>query len=80
MQALLGIPVQVNLAQSTSQTLPFENLKQIQTLCLSPDGALLLSIDCDGRALLINRKCVLLRFDSHAAQHTVALSHGHRVQ
>jgi hypothetical protein len=41
---------------STSHTLPFENLKQIQTLAVSPDGSLLLSIDVDGRALLINRK------------------------
>ncbi|KAL6746228.1 WD40-repeat-containing domain protein, partial [Haematococcus lacustris] len=47
---------QINLAESTSQTLPFENLKQIQTLCLSPDGVLLLSIDAEGRALLVNRK------------------------
>ncbi|KAF5838324.1 WD40 repeat-like protein [Dunaliella salina] len=47
---------QVDLVHSTSQTLPFENLKQIQTLCVSPDGSLLLSVDEDGRALLINRK------------------------
>lgn len=48
--------LQINLVQSTSSTLPFENSKQIRTLCLSPDGRLLLSIDADGRALLINRK------------------------
>lgn len=29
---------------------------QIRTLCLSPDGRLLLAIDEDGRALLINRR------------------------
>ena len=29
---------------------------QIRTLCLSPDGGLLLAIDEDGRALLINRR------------------------
>ncbi len=85
---------QVDLVQSTSQTLPFENLKQVrlqylhvqpvcmlqtwncehkcgspaemltppfdsyvqvQTLCVSPDGALMLSIDEEGKALLINR-------------------------
>ena len=28
---------------------------QIQTLCLSPDGRLLLAIDTDGRSLLINK-------------------------
>ncbi|MEW5311682.1 MAG: hypothetical protein WDW38_003377 [Sanguina aurantia] len=47
---------QISLTQSTSHTLPFENLKQVRTLALSPDGALLLSIDDAGRALLINRK------------------------
>lgn len=49
-------PAQINLVQSTSATLPFENAKQIRTICVSPDGRLLLSIDQDGRALLINRK------------------------
>ncbi|PNH04192.1 Periodic tryptophan protein 2 [Tetrabaena socialis] len=47
---------QVNLVESTSKCLPYENLTQIRVLCVSPDGALLLSIDADGRALLINRK------------------------
>lgn len=47
--------LQIDLVQSTSQTLPFENLKQIRTLCVSPNGSLLLSVDEDGRALLINR-------------------------
>jgi hypothetical protein len=47
---------QINLAHSTSQTLPFENLQQIRTLCLCPDGALLLSIDEAGRALVIHRQ------------------------
>ena len=48
--------LQINLVQSTSSTLPFENGKQVRTICVSPDGRLLLSIDQDGRALLINRK------------------------
>ncbi len=30
--------------------------QQIRTLCLSPDGGLLLAIDEDGRSLLINRR------------------------
>ena len=77
---------QVNLKESTSATLPFENAKQVQhvilhrhvfcvglatgwrqchvhcnvmqirTLCVSPSGQLLLSIDEDGRSLLINRE------------------------
>ncbi|KAK9915110.1 hypothetical protein WJX75_004822 [Coccomyxa subellipsoidea] len=46
----------VDLTASTSSTLPFEALKQIRTLCLSPDGGLLLAIDEDGRSLLINRR------------------------
>lgn len=29
---------------------------QIRTLCVSPDGTLMLSVDEDGRALLVNRK------------------------
>ena len=29
---------------------------QIRTLCLSPDGGLLLAIDVDGRSLLINKR------------------------
>ena len=28
----------------------------MRTLCLSPDGALLLSVDVDGRALLVQRQ------------------------
>ncbi|GFR41863.1 hypothetical protein Agub_g2644, partial [Astrephomene gubernaculifera] len=47
---------QVSLTESTSKCLPFENLTQIRVLCVSPDGALLMSVDKDGRALLINRK------------------------
>ena len=47
---------QINLAHSTSQTLPFENLKQVRTLCLAPDGRLLLSVDEDGRALVVDRQ------------------------
>jgi periodic tryptophan protein 2 len=42
--------------QGVSTTLPFQNLKRIATLALSPDGALLVSIDEDGRALLINAR------------------------
>ncbi|KAI8469923.1 MAG: WD40 repeat-like protein [Monoraphidium minutum] len=59
---------QINLAHSTSQTLPFENLKQTRTLCLSPDGSLLLAIDADGRALVVHRgRRVLLHHVSFKA-------------
>lgn len=43
-----------DLVNHTSITLPFENHKNIARLVLSPDGASLLSIDVDGRALFIN--------------------------
>jgi len=36
--------------------LPFESLGQLRNLCVSPDGLLLLAIDTEGKALLINRK------------------------
>ncbi|WIA36397.1 hypothetical protein OEZ86_007709 [Tetradesmus obliquus] len=64
---------QVNLAHCTSQTLPFENLNQVRTLCLSPDGQLLLSIDEQGRALLIARtRRVLLHHFSFKGPVTAA--------
>lgn len=47
---------QINLTESTSSTLPFENAKNVRTICVSPDGRLLLTIDEDGRALVINRR------------------------
>ncbi|PSC76313.1 periodic tryptophan 2-like protein [Micractinium conductrix] len=47
---------QINLTESVSATLPFENGRQVRTLAVSPDGRLLLSVDEDGRALVINRR------------------------
>nr|ADI46885.1 UTP1f [Volvox carteri f. nagariensis] len=65
----LFIPVgnrvgQVSLTESTTHCFPFENLTQIRVICLSPVGGLLLSVDKDGRALLINwkRKVLLHHF------------------
>jgi hypothetical protein len=43
-----------DLVQNTSHTLPFENNKDIARLALSPNGVILLSVDVEGRALLIN--------------------------
>ena len=51
---------QVDLTQGLCGTLPFQNLKQIQTTALSPDGSLLITIDEDGRSLLINAKQMAL--------------------
>ena len=46
---------------------------QIRTLCLSPDGGLLLAIDVDGRSLLINkRRRVLLHHFSFKGPVNVA--------
>ena len=47
---------QVDLTSSSTCTFPFESLKQLRTLCVSPSGALLLAVDENGRALLINRQ------------------------
>lgn len=44
----------VDLTQGVTSTLPFQNLKGITTLAISPDGSLLVSVDEAGRALLIN--------------------------
>ena len=40
--------------RNTSITLPFENKKNISRLALSPNDSLLISIDLDGRAILVN--------------------------
>ena len=48
--------MQVDLNESTGSALPFESLGQLRILCVSPDGLLLLAIDVEGKALLINRK------------------------
>ena len=46
---------------------------QIRTLCLSPDGGLLLAIDVDGRSLLINKlRRVLLHHFSFKGPVSVA--------
>ncbi|DBA78910.1 hypothetical protein WJX77_008158 [Trebouxia sp. C0004] len=48
--------LQTDLNESTGSALPFESLGQLRNLCVSPDGLLLLAIDTEGKALLINRK------------------------
>eukprot|EP00047_Mylnosiga_fluctuans_P005493 m.240821 g.240821 ORF g.240821 m.240821 type:complete len:917 (-) comp13732_c0_seq1:165-2915(-) len=54
-----------DLVNNTSRTLPFENRCNIIRLALSRDGALLISIDEEGRALLINlpKNCVIHHFN-----------------
>ena len=49
----------------SSSVLPFESRKEIRLLAPSHDGRLLLVLDVDGRALLVNlqRRVVLHRFN-----------------
>lgn len=68
--------MQIDLTESTSSTLPFENAKNVRTICVSPDGRLLLSIDEDGRALVINRRrrALLHHFSLKATVRAAAFS------
>ncbi|KAG9104888.1 hypothetical protein FRC06_006713 [Ceratobasidium sp. 370] len=43
-----------DLVNNKSRTLPFENRKNITVIALSPNSNLLISVDEDGRALLVN--------------------------
>ncbi|KAF7325915.1 Small nucleolar ribonucleoprotein complex subunit [Mycena kentingensis (nom. inval.)] len=50
-----------DLVNNKSHTLPFENRKNIAAIALSPDANVLISVDEDGRALLVNfRRGVVL--------------------
>ena len=49
-------PLQINLTESVSSTLPFENGRQVRTIAVSPDGRILLSIDDEGRAVVVRRR------------------------
>lgn len=46
-----------DLLKSETLTLPCENAKNVQRIAVSPDGSLLLSVDEDGKALLISIRC-----------------------
>ena len=52
---------QFDLKNNKSTTFPFQNRKNISRICLSPSGDLLISVDEDGRLVLVNlyRKVVL---------------------
>ncbi|TDL25193.1 WD repeat protein [Rickenella mellea] len=56
-----------DLVNNTSRTLPFENRKNIAAIALSPDGNVLISVDEDGRAVLVNfrRGVELHHFNFH---------------
>ena len=80
-----------DLNQHTSSTLPFENRKDIALVSVSPDGRMLLSIDVDGRALVVNyrRRQIVCRFNFKSRVraaafspdgHYIAVTHGHHVK
>lgn len=48
--------VKVDLIKSTSATLSYELRSHVRTLCVSPDGIILVAVDDEGRSLVINRK------------------------
>ena len=50
---------EVDLQLSSSTTLPCENLTEIRCVAVSPSGHHMLSFDTDGRAILVNVRCVL---------------------
>jgi len=54
-----------DLVNNTSITFPFENRQRIQTIAISPDSSILISIDEEGHTLLVNyyRRVVLSRFN-----------------
>ncbi|WRT69994.1 uncharacterized protein IL334_006987 [Kwoniella shivajii] len=79
-----------DLVNNKSRTLPFENRKNIASIALSPDGNVLISIDEDGRALLVHfRKGTVLHHISFKGKvnHVsfspdgkyIAITHGHKI-
>ncbi|KAK6909144.1 hypothetical protein I203_103159 [Kwoniella mangroviensis CBS 8507] len=80
-----------DLVNNKSRTLPFENRKNISSIALSPDGNVLMSIDEDGRALLVHfRKGTVIHHFSFKTKvnHVsfapdgkyIAITHGHKIQ
>ncbi|KZT23719.1 WD40 repeat-like protein [Neolentinus lepideus HHB14362 ss-1] len=65
-----------DLVNNKSFTFPFENRKNIAAIALSPDSNVLISIDEDGRALLVNyrRRVVLHHFNFHKPVKAVKFS------
>ncbi|TFK49171.1 WD40 repeat-like protein [Heliocybe sulcata] len=65
-----------DLVNNKSFTFPFENRKNIAAIALSPDSNVLISIDEDGRALLVNyrRRVVLHHFNFHRPVKAVKFS------
>ncbi|KAG1823502.1 WD repeat protein [Suillus subaureus] len=66
-----------DLVNNKSRTLPVENRKNIAAIALSPDGNVLVSVDEDGRALLVNfkRGVVLHHFNFQKLVQDIQFSH-----
>jgi periodic tryptophan protein 2 len=80
-----------DLVHNTSLTLPFETKKDIVRLCLSPSGSLLIAVDLDGRAILVNYERRVLLHHFHFKEKVydiqfspnnqfIAVTHGKHVQ
>ncbi|KDQ06907.1 hypothetical protein BOTBODRAFT_181182 [Botryobasidium botryosum FD-172 SS1] len=65
-----------DLVNNKSFTFPFENRKNVAAIALSPDSNVLISVDEDGRALLVNyrRGVVLHHFNFHKAVKAIKFS------
>ena len=68
--------MQTNLTTNSTSTLPFECSSQIRTLAVGSATGLLLAIDDEGRALIINkqRRTLLHRFSFKGAVAAADLS------
>ncbi|CAI8016870.1 Periodic tryptophan protein 2 homolog [Geodia barretti] len=80
-----------DLKNNRSCTFPFENRKNIRRFAVSPDGVILISVDEDGRALIVNlhKKAVLHHFNFKERVYDlkyspdgryIAVTHGRMVQ
>jgi len=67
---------QFDLLNNTATTHPYENLANVAVMCLSPDSLLLLSVDVNGHALLVNlhRKVVLAAYNFKAPVNAACFS------
>ncbi|EDV24827.1 uncharacterized protein TRIADDRAFT_50274 [Trichoplax adhaerens] len=65
-----------DLKNHKSQTLPFENVKNISRIALSPNGLLIITVDQDGKALLANMqtKTVFHRFNFKSKVYDIKFS------
>lgn len=80
-----------DLVANTSTTLAFETRRDIARICLSPTAALLVAVDVDGRAILVNyaKKVLLHNFNFKEKVYDlqfspdglfIAVTHGKHVQ